>query len=92
MDKTPEWLEYSEGHVDITLSRPLEIDGAKVPVLRMREPTVADQRASAKVKGGDDAQEIAQLANLCEVTPADIDRLPLRDYKRLTTAFLGFID
>ena len=34
------------GFVDVELTRPLEIDGAQVKKLRMREPTVADQLAS----------------------------------------------
>lgn len=90
---TPEWLTYDdEGHADITLSRPLDIDGTKVPTIRMREPTVADQRASDKKNGGNAEKEIAMFANLCELTPGDLDRLPLRDYVRLSDAFKGFID
>lgn len=90
-DKNPEWLAEGEGFTDVSLNRPLEIDGAKVSVIRMREPTVADQLASENAKGSDSAKEIAMLANLCEVAPDDIKRLPLKDYKRLQTAFLGFI-
>lgn len=80
-----------QGFVDVELSRPLEIDGAKVTKLRMREPTVADQLASEEMKGSDSAKEIAMLANLCQIAPDDIKRLPLKDYKRLQAAFLGFL-
>lgn len=80
-----------QGFVDVELSRPLEIDGAKVTKLRMREPTVADQLASEEMKGSDSAKEIAMLANLCEVSPDDIKRLTLKDYKKMQAAFLGFL-
>jgi len=80
-----------QGYVDVELSRPMSIDGAQVKALRMREPTVADQLASEEMKGSDSAKEIAMLANLCEVTPDDIKRLTLKDYKKLQGAFLGFI-
>ena len=79
------------GFVDVELSRPMVIDGAQVKALRMREPTVADQIASEEMKGSDSAKEIAMLANLCEVSPDDIKRLTLKDYKKLQAAFLGFI-
>lgn len=80
-----------EGFVDIELSRPLSVDGTEVKKLRMREPTVADQLVSEEMKGTDSAKEIAMLSNLCEVTPDDIKRLTLKDYKKVQAAFLGFI-
>lgn len=79
------------GFVDVELSRPLEIDGAQVKKLRLREPTVADQLASEELKGSDSAKEIAMLSNLCEIAPDDIKRLTLKDYKKLQAAFLGFL-
>ena len=79
------------GFVDVELARALDIDGAQVKALRMREPTVADQLASEEMKGGDSAKEIAMLANLCEISPDDIKRLTLKDYKKVQAAFLGFI-
>lgn len=82
----------AEGYVDVELSRPIEIDGAQVTVLRMREPTVADQLLFDELKGGNAAKEVAVVANLCEVTPDDIKRLPLKDFMRLQKAFAGFID
>lgn len=92
MTKKHEWLEEGEGFVDVTLSRALEMDGAQVLAIRLREPVVGDQLASESAKGSDAAKEITMLANLAEIAPDDIKRLPLRDYKRLQTAFLGFID
>lgn len=90
----PVWLVVDEaaGHADITLSRALEIAGAKVTVIRMREPTVGDQEVSSIQKGTEAQREIAQFASLCELAPDDIRKLPLRDYKRLQDAFVNFID
>lgn len=89
--KTPEYIQMGDGSAAITLSRPLEIDGARVLVLTLREPTVADQLAAEANKRSEAEQEIAMLANLCMVQQDDIKRLTLRDYKRLQAAFLLFI-
>lgn len=87
-----EFLKHNaDGSVDVTLSRPLDIDGAKVAVLRMREPTVGDQLAADEATGSEAAKEITMLSNLCQVAPDDIKRLKLRDYKRAQVAFLGFL-
>lgn len=77
---------------DIELSKPLEIDGAKVKTIRMREPTVADQLASSAMRGDDAAKEIALIANLCEISPDDVKKLTLRDYKKLQAAFVNFTE
>jgi len=93
MAKAPEWLKHNDdGSVDITLSRPLTINGASIAVMRMREPTVNDQLAMDAAGGGDATKELTMMANLTEQDMADLKRLPLRDYKRLQTAFVGFID
>lgn len=84
-------MENSAGFVDVELTRPLDIDGAQVKKLRLREPTVGDQLAADEYKGGDAAKELFTMANLCQVTPDDLKKLTLRDYKKLQEAFLGFI-
>lgn len=81
-----------DGTATIELSRPFEVSGVKLSVISMREPTVGDQLAQDAMKGGDAAKEITTMANLCEIAPDDIKRLPMRDYKRVQAAFLGFID
>lgn len=90
-EKTPDYIVQGDGHADITLVRGLNVAGAKVFVVRMREPTVADQLASDEFKGTDAAKEIFMMANLCEQAPDDLKALTLKDYKRMQTAFLGFI-
>ena len=89
--ETPEYIKLGDGKAEVTLSRPLDIDGAKVKVLTMREPTVDDQLAAEK-NGSDGNADKQYMANLCMVTPDDIGRLPLRDFKRLQVAFSFFID
>lgn len=83
--------DLDSGFIDIALNRPLDVDGTKVTALRMREPTVADQLAMDEYKGGDVAKELFTLANLCQVTPDDLKKLTLKDYKKVQNAFLDFI-
>lgn len=78
-------------HIDIELSSPIEVDGATVTSVRLREPTVGDQLASDEVKGSDATKELTMFANLCEIAPADIKRLTLRDYRKLQKEFLNFL-
>lgn len=89
----PEWLKINaDGSADITLSRPTDIAGVKTNAVRMREPTVRDQEVAAEMSGSDAAREITVFANLCSLAPDDIRNLPLKDYRRLQTAYVGFID
>ena len=81
-----------ESNKDVKLSRPIEISGATVSALRMREPTVLDQQSALEMKGSQATQEITLFANLCDVTPDDIRKLALRDYKKLSEAYAGFLD
>lgn len=83
--------QQDAGSVDIQLTKAIKIDGVDVKTLRMREPTVADQLASQKAGGDQAEQELAFIANLCQVAPIDLHQLTLRDYKKVQTAFLGFI-
>lgn len=76
----------------IKLETGIEIDGTRVKALTMREPTVGDQIAAQEVKGSPAAQEVALVANLCEITPADVQRLTLRDYGRVQEALRGFTE
>lgn len=80
--------EYKE----IVLKKPIDIDGAKITTLRMREPTVEDQLAAEKFSGSDGERELMMFSHLCEVTPTDIKKMTMRDYKGLQTAFLAFIN
>lgn len=83
--------EIQTGTINVPLSRPIDIDGAKVKALTMREPIVDDQLA-VQGAGGPVEQEMALIANLCMVKATDLRKMPLRDYYRLKVAYLGFID
>lgn len=79
------------GYTDIPLRNPIEIDGAKVTSLRMREPTVADQLIADESGGSDAHKEITMLANLCMITPDDVKKIKLRDYLKTKQAFMDFL-
>jgi hypothetical protein len=79
-------------HVDIQLSKPLIIAGAEVKALRMREPTVADQITADAAGNTAAAQEVHMFCNLCEISPEDMKRMTLKDYRQLQKAYLGFLD
>lgn len=81
-----------DGSVDIPLRKPVKIDGTEVKVLRMREPTVADQLAVQKSGAPEGPEmELGLFAALCMVKPSDLHTLTMRDYKRVQEMYQGFI-
>ncbi|QOE32753.1 tape measure chaperone [Achromobacter phage Mano] len=93
--KGPKYPEYikprGDGGVDITLSRPLNVSGAQVNVLTMREPTVEDQLNAESSSTSDADKEMTFMCHLCMIAPDDLKKMALRDYKRMQEAFLGFL-
>lgn len=81
-----------DGSIGIELAKPMDLDGADVGELTMREPTVEDQLSIDKIKGGEAEKEMHLFANLCEVTPQDLRKLTLRDYRKVQEAFRSFLD
>ncbi|RSZ56158.1 phage tail assembly protein [Massilia atriviolacea] len=77
---------------DITLTKPLNIDGTNVGALRMREPTVDDQLVHDLTNGSDAAREVEFMAKLCGLAPSNLRAMGLRDYRRVQEAFQLFID
>lgn len=92
MKKLPDYLKLADdgSYIDITLSRPIDVDGAKVTTLRMREPLVADQEVAMDSAGSDAAREIMLFANLCEVSPDQIRKLPVKSHQRMQEAYRNF--
>lgn len=92
--KQPDYLKVSAdgSYIDITLLRGVDIDGAKVTALRMREPTVADQETAVTMDGEPATLEIFYLANLCDITPDQVRKLSVRDFKRVQEAYGVFTD
>lgn len=74
----------------IKLKQMIEVDGAPVKELSMREPLVADMLAVDSADTGDATQEIALIANLCEIKPIALQSLTLRDYGKLQKALSDF--
>ncbi len=88
----PDYITEGDGFADIALIRPIEVGGTKIPVVRMREPTVQDQLTMEANKGTEAEKEIGLMANLCMMAPADVKKMPLRDFKRLQMAYINFTD
>ncbi len=85
-------MDYTTEYVDVTLSRPIDLDGTQVSSLRMREPTVHDQIACQSIKGSTAQQEVTLFANLCGIAPDNIQKLRLRDYRKLQDAYSNFLE
>lgn len=77
---------------EIKLQTGILIDGVTVKTLTMREPTVADAIAAQELKGSSAAQEVTYMANLCDVSPAEIQSMTMRDFKKLQDALAAFTD
>lgn len=80
--------EGPDGSLTIDLVRGLEIAGAKVTKLKLREPSLDDQLTSQQA-GSNAEAEVTLIANLAEITPAELRAAKMRDYARLQEA-LGF--
>jgi hypothetical protein len=87
-----EFIKYGDEGADITLSKSVTIDGTEVKALRMREPTVKDQRAARRLAEDPEETEVTLFSSLCGVTADTINNLKMRDYQRLQAAYLGFLD
>lgn len=74
----------------IKLKQAIEVDGALVKELSMREPLVSDMLAVDSADTGAATQEIEMLANLCEIPPVALHSLTLRDYGKLQKALADF--
>jgi len=76
------------GSETIDLLFPLD---SGISYLTMRRPKVRDIRAASKIQGGNVEVEIAMFANLCEVTPEDINNLDMADYDALQKTYESFL-
>ncbi len=85
-------MEMQTGPQQITLTKEIEIDGTKVKALVMREPTVGDQLAAQRsAPDGDEVMaEINLIANLCMLSAADVQKLAVRDFKKVQKVLVGF--
>jgi len=88
----PDYINATDAGAEITLRKAIDIDGTKIPVLAMREPTVEDQLIMEATKGSDAVKEMTFIANLCGVGLVDVKKLTTRDYGRVQDAFQVFKD
>jgi hypothetical protein len=90
--KTPNWLTEGTENVSIQLSRPTEMNGIKQNRVTLRIPTVGDLRAAAKqANGNNEEQEIILFASLAECATSDIEKLSIKDYKRVQEGYFRLV-
>lgn len=74
----------------IELDFPIEISGVEVKHLIMRRPKVRDIIAAQKVGGSDAEMGVALVANLCEITPSDVQELDSVDWDKCEAQVQAF--
>ncbi|MEI4262777.1 phage tail assembly protein [Roseovarius sp. D0-M9] len=91
-NKAPGYPAYIKEGADcsltVELSRGVDIAGAHVTSIKLREPSLDDQLVSQKI-GNNAEAEVALIANLAEVAPEELRGVKMRDFIRLQEA-LGF--
>jgi len=75
----------------ITLMYPINSSGSQLNELCMRRPKVRDRLVAEKAPGNQADKEVRFIANLCEVTPEDIEELDMADYTKIQTALSDFL-
>lgn len=76
----------------ITLYTPINLENGRVlETLTMREPLVRDRIAFAKDRGNEEEKEARMIAQLCDLSEAQIWLLTAADYAQLTDAFNVFM-
>jgi hypothetical protein len=68
----------------------LKLDGTEVNQMIMREPRVGDQLAVDGI-ASIAKREATMLANLCEVSPDQIEAMTMRQYGRLQDGYTAFM-
>ena len=78
--------------IQITLVTPIAINNVKTDTLSLREPTVGDSLDVQKLAPADDDQrEVLMLARLADVSPEDLKRMGMRDFRRLQKGYLRLV-
>lgn len=73
--------------VTVTFAKGITVGGEKRKEVTMREPTAGDNMAARQMAKGDNAvHEITLIANLCDLSPEEVQTAPMRDYRRLQEA------
>ena len=78
--------------IKIKLATPIGINGVKTDTIVLREPTVGDSLDVHKLEpNDDDLREVLMLARLAEVSPEDLKRMSMRDFRRLQKGYLRLV-
>ena len=70
----------------ISLEYPIEANGVTVNSLNLRRPTIGDLLKSAADGRSNREAEIHLFADLCGISPEDIQRIDLKDFFKLQEA------
>lgn len=76
---------------ELNLESPIRANGIEVKTLALRRPIVADSIAAESFQGTDTQKELQLFANLCEVPPEDLQKLDLKDFRRLQEVVSSFL-
>lgn len=71
---------------------PIIANGVKVHILKLRRPTLGDSLAADCFEGNEIEKEIHLLASLCNISPEDLQKLDLKDYKLLQEKTESFLN
>jgi len=77
--------------VKIELSRPIDVNGVPMGVIKLRRPKVRDMLSVETQTGSDAEKEIQLFAHLSELTPEQLMDLDMSDYSKLQKAYQDFL-
>ncbi len=85
-------MSYPANTKEITFYSPLTLEnGSQLTRVLMREPLVRDRIEFSRMKGNDLENEVAMIANLCNMNVADVERLTSADFSQLEDMFNDFL-
>ncbi len=73
--------------MEIKFDKPVEIAGIKVDKVELREPRVQDIIEMQKRSGLDSEKELFLFADLTQIAPDELRKIPLKAYRKIQEAF-----
>uniref|UniRef100_UPI003B42F4FD phage tail assembly protein n=1 Tax=Serratia sp. BNK-4 TaxID=3376141 RepID=UPI003B42F4FD len=81
-------MSYPANTKEIKFYSPLTLEnGSQLTSVLMREPLVRDRIEFSRMKGNDLENEVAMIANLCNMNVVDVERLTSADFSQLEDMF-----
>ncbi|HGM5433513.1 TPA: phage tail assembly protein [Serratia marcescens] len=85
-------MSYPANKKEIVLYSPLTLEnGSSLSRVFMREPLVRDRIAFSRMKGNDVENEVAMVADLCDMNVIDVERLTAADFSQLEDMLNDFL-